>query len=126
MTFVELLKAPKSFLRSLIKSVRRVFDFAEERKNRSVRFFKVLKAYRDGTPVQTIANNYQCSRGTVQRYARIAGLAKRDKKKVPRDVIIMAYKAKTPIKEIAKRYGISQALVSKIATEAGINRYTHR
>lgn len=123
MTFAELIVAPKSLIRNLFNSVKRVFNFAEERTNRAVRFFHVLTAYKAGQPVDSIATQYECSKTTVLRYARIAGLSKREKKrKVSKEDVIAAYKTGRMVADIAREFDISPSRVSTIATENGINR----
>jgi DNA invertase Pin-like site-specific DNA recombinase len=115
-------RVSRSFL-AFVAQVRRVFSFTEERANRLKRFPQIVDDYRDGIPVAEIETKYGCSRQTVLRYARLAGLEKRPKSDIERRRgIIALYQQKKPIAEIAARMGVSQALVSKIATEEGINR----
>lgn len=123
MTFAELIAAPNSTIRRLFGAIKRVFNFAEERTNRGARFFRVLAAYKNGQPVDSIARQYECSRSTIHRYTRIAGLAKRPKqKKASKEDVIAAYKTGRPIIDIGRELGISVSRVSAIATKAGINR----
>ncbi len=118
-------KAPTGLL-SILRRIRSVFSFTQERANRLARFVKIVRAYKAGQLVLDIEAEYGCSRHTVLRYARLAGLPKRQKGFDPdvRESVIAAYKAKKPIAEIAEKYKVSMAYVSKTATEEGINRYT--
>jgi len=112
----------KAFL-AFVAQVRRIFTFTEERANRLQRFPKVVDDYRAGVPVADIEAKYGCSKHTVLRYARMAGLEKRPKGDADRRRGIVAlYQQGLPIATIAARMGVSQALVSKTATEEGINR----
>lgn len=115
-------KVPRGFF-AFIRQVRRIFTFTQERANRLIRYIEITRAYKAGKPVREIEAKYGCSRQTVLRYARLAGLPKRPKGDVDRKAAIIAmYQQQKPIAEIAARLGVSQALVSKTATEAGINR----
>ncbi len=123
--YVQTLKAPRAFL-SVIASVKRVFDFAQERANRPVRFLRVVRAYRNGKLVKDIESEYGCSRQTVLRYARLAGLPKRPKTDDPerRAKIIKLSKAGGMSQiQIAKACNCSVALVSIVEHEAGLKRY---
>lgn len=112
----------KAFL-AFVAQVRRIFTFTQERANRLNRFPKVVDDYRDGMPVADIEAKYGCSRGTVLRYARLAGLEKRPKRDDDqRRGIVAMYEQGKPVAEIAARMGCSIGLVSKTATEQGINR----
>lgn len=114
---------PSKAFAAFVAQIRSIFTFTEERANRLQRFPKVANDYRDGMPVADIEAKYGCSRGTVLRYARLAGLEKRPKGDADRRRGIVAlYQQDKPIAEIAARFGVSQALISKIATEEGINR----
>jgi len=125
--YVKTTKAPLAFL-LFIKAITKVFTFTQERKNRLVRFTKIIKAYKAGQPVRDIEAEFGCSRSTIQRYVRLAGCPKRPKsfENSVREEVIVAYKAKVPVAEIAKKHKVSQAYVSKVATEEGINRYKGR
>lgn len=114
---------PKGW-RALLIRVRRIFTFTHERDNRVVRFAKIVKGYAEGRMVNDLAKEFGCSRGTVLRYARIAGLPKRDKFFDPaiRRGVIAMYEQEKPIAEIAARFGTSEAYVSKTASEEGIAR----
>jgi uncharacterized protein YerC len=112
----------KAFL-AFVAQVRKIFTFTEERANRLQRFPKIADDYRDGVPVATIEAKYGCSKQTVLRYARMAGLEKRPKGDADRRRRIIAlYQQGKPIAEISVQMAVSQALISKIATEEGINR----
>ncbi|MCW2195124.1 transposase [Bradyrhizobium elkanii] len=116
----------KAFL-AFVAQIRRIFTFTEERANRLQRFPRIVNDYRDGIPVADIEAKYGCSKQTVLRYARLAGLDKRPKGDAERRRgIIALYQQGRPIAEIAARMGVSQALVSKIASEEGINRRNFR
>src|ERR1700761_2823409 len=96
-------KAPKAFF-AFIKQITRVFTFTVERANRLMRYVEIVSAYKKGTPVKDIEDKYGCSRNTVMRYARSAGLEKRPKH-FPDDTrakVIRAYKEGLPIKAIAE------------------------
>jgi transposase-like protein len=112
------------FLVSIIESVRRVFTFTHERANRLARYFKIVGAYKLGKPVRDIEAQYGCSRGTVLRYARLAGCDKRPRGFDPavRSAVIALYQQGVPIAQIEAQLGVSQGYVSKTATEEGINR----
>lgn len=112
----------KAFL-AFVAQVRRIFTFTEERANRLQRFPKLVDDYKAGLPVADIEAKYGCSKHTVLRYARMAGLEKRPKGDAGRRRgIIALYQQGLPIATIAAQMGVSQALVSKTATEEGINR----
>lgn len=121
--YVRTARAPKAFL-AIIQAFRRVFTFTHERANRLSRFVAVANAYRRGQPVRDIEAKYGCSRGTVLRYARLAGMPKRDRGFEPgiRDAVIALYLDGKPIAQIQAQLGVSQAYISKTATEEGINR----
>ncbi len=116
-------KAPKALI-FIINSFKPLFTFKQERFNRYKRYVKVVKAYKAGKLISDIEKEFECSRFTVLRYARLAGLPQRDKgfnSKI-REAVIALYKQKKPIAEISARLGVSQAYISKTATEEGINR----
>ena len=122
--------APKlpRVIANILAAVRRVFTFTQERTNRIARFFRVVNAYRLGKPVRDIESEYGCSRGTILRYARLAGLPKRPKGFDPkvRSATIALYQQGAPIAQISAQLGVSQAYVSKTASEEGIKRYGSR
>jgi len=121
--FVKGKNTPRAFQR-LVQRVREIFSFSQERSNRLRRFLKVVGAYKRGALVNDIVREYGCSRNTVQRYARLAGLPIRPKGFDPdiRRGVIAMYRLKKPIAQIAAHFGVSEAYVSKTATEEGINR----
>lgn len=105
-------------------ALHRVFNFNVERRNRAARFVLIVEEYKAGVLVNTIAAKHGCTRGTVQRYARLAGLPPRPKGsgKVVEDLCVQLYLMEVPIKDIADELEVSQAYVSKTATKHGINR----
>lgn len=115
-------------LRSLIASIKRIFHFPQERANRLARYVVITRAYAKGEDVNRIASRFGCSRGTVLRYARMAGLPTRPKHfgAAVRRAVIRDYKVKMPVAEIARLHEVSPAYVSKIAREEGISRYGPR
>lgn len=121
--FVQTGRAKKTLLR-LLQRVRDVFSFTQERANRIKRFVLIVGAYKRGQLVQDIEAEYGCSRHTVLRYARLAGLAKRPRGFDPsiRKATIALYQQGKPIAQIEAQLGVSQAYISKVATEEGINR----
>lgn len=96
-----------------------------DRARRQVRMFEALMLYTEGKmTVFEIAEKYECSRTTVLRWARLAGLIKRKEKSAERiSDILEAYKdPERPIKEIAEQFNVSQSFVSQQASKAGIAR----
>src|SRR5687768_10172738 len=81
--FVRTRKAPRAF-HAFIAQIKRIVTFTQERANRLTRFLAIVRAYRGGTPVKNIEERFGCSRQTVLRYARLAGIPKRDKGFGPR------------------------------------------
>ncbi len=125
--YVQSGKRPNGLMRFL-GLIKRIYIFTQERSNRLVRFVVITRAYAKGAPVQDIVTQYGCTRGTVLRYARLAGLPKRPKH-FPAEIraaVIRDYKAKVPVAEIAKLHKVSQAYVSRSAKEEGISRYSSR
>lgn len=112
-------------LLSLIKRHRPIISFDEERSNRPPRYIVVVKDYKAGMKIDDIADKHGCSKGTIHRYARMAGLSRPNESNV-RDSILAMYQLGKPIAEIAAKLGVSQALVSKYASEAKINRRQFR
>lgn len=111
-------------LKEAADRVKSIVTFTQERANRVVRYLAVVRAYAAGVPISDIEDRWGCSRSTVLRYARSAGLAKRDKGFSPdtRAAVLALYREGRPIAEIAATCGVSPAYVSKEATAAGINR----
>jgi len=123
--YVQTSKASRAFL-AVIMSVKRIFDFAQERANRPVRFLRVVRAYRNGKPVRDIVQEYGCSNNTVLRYARMAGLPKRPKTDDPErraKIIKLSKQGGMSQVQIAKECNCSVALVSIVEHEAGLKRY---
>jgi hypothetical protein len=120
-------KTPNDF-RSLLASIKRVFHFPYERANRLARYVIITRAYEKGEDVNRIAKRYGCARGTVLRYARMAGLPTRPKHFAAdiRRAVLRDYKTNMPVASIARLHEVSPAYVSKIAREKGISRYQSR
>ena len=112
-------------LKSLLRRPRKIINFEVERDNRPPRYLEVVEAYKANTPIADICGRFKCSKNTVHRYARMAGLY-RERESTVRDGILAMYQLGKPVAEIAAKFGVSQSLVSKYATEAGINRYKKR
>lgn len=112
-------------LANLLRKHKSIIPFDVERDNRPPRYVAVIKAYRENLPIDEIANKFGCSKTTVHRYARMAGLY-RPRESTMRDGILALYQQGKPIAEIAARLGVSPALISKYANEAGIGRNPHR
>ena len=125
--YVQCRKSPRD-LPSLIASIKRILRFPQERANRLARYVVVTRAYANGEDVNRIAARFGCGRGTVLRYARMAGLPTRPKHfpSAVRRAVIRDYKAKMPVASIARLHEVSPAYVSKIAREERISRYAPR
>lgn len=122
--YIKYSKASVAFLH-ILYSIKRIFNFTQERSNRVVRYIKIVKAYTKGEPVNKIAEKYGCDKSTILRYARLAGIPKRPKH-LPEEIkaaVIKDYKNKIPVKTIAKLNGVSQGYVSTVARKAGLKRY---
>jgi hypothetical protein len=115
--------APKILL-NILKNIKSVFTFTQERANRVKRFVRIINAYKAGVAIIKIEEDYGCTKSTVLRYARLAGLPKRDRGFDPdiKIATLLLYKDGLPISQISAQLGVSQAYVSKTASEAGINR----
>lgn len=115
-------------LRKLLSNIARVFNFVTEHQNRMQRFVRVVQDYKDGMPVRDIETKYGCSRQTILRYARLAGLPKRPKpsfaEKAPAALALLDQNK--PLAEIAARLGTSQAWVSYLAKAHGKSRYPRK
>lgn len=123
--YVQTSKASRAFL-AVVASVKRIFDFAQERANRPVRFLRVVRAYRNGKPVRDIMREFGCSNNTVNRYARMANLPHRPKTDDPErraKIIRLAKQGTMSQKDIAAACQCSVALVSIVEHEAGLKRY---
>jgi len=117
-------KAIKVFL-DLIRGMRKIFTFKQERENRPVRYLEVVKAYEKGMMVDDILEKYGCSRATICRYAAMAGLPKRHWRPKDEDQhakILELSKAGLTQDVIAKQCNCSPALVRKVEKTAGIKR----
>jgi len=97
-----------------------------ERSIRTTRSIDILRRYTLGKQsVQEIADFYECTKSTVLRLARQAGLPKRPKcfpTKVKKATLTML-KAGKPLAEIQALLGVSQAYASKLGKENGLQRY---
>jgi DNA invertase Pin-like site-specific DNA recombinase len=115
-------------LSSMLDSVRSIITFTHERANRIARFVRIVRDYRNNVPVQTIVDEYGCSKSTVLRYARLSGQPPRPRgfERTVRTEVIRLYRANVPVAEIARQCGVSPAYVSKTATEEGISRKKNR
>lgn len=122
--YVRTSKAPAIFL-TFLRRVREIITFTQERANRVARYVKIVRDYKAGVMISDIEARYGCSRSTVLRYARMAGLPKRPKSNDPerRAKIIALAKTGIPQKEIAKACQCSVSLVSIVEHEAGLARY---
>lgn len=121
------MKGPRALV-ALIRRAGKIISFTKEHENRPVRFIAVVNEYRRGKLVADIEKQFGCSRNTVMRYARLAGLERRPRGFEPgiREEVIKQYKSGKPIKEIAAALGVSAAYVSRTASEEGISRYKKR
>lgn len=116
-------------LKAVLDAVVRIFSFEKERQNRLKRAILVTEDYRAGVLVADIEKKYGCSRNTVLRYAREAGLEKRSRLRAPegtKAAALAMYEQGKPIAEIAVRLGISQSAVSQYAQQAGVLRRTFK
>lgn len=124
-TLTTILKAPRQFLASVYK-LKSIFTFSQERLNRFARYFKIVKAYKAGKPIKDIEQEYGCSRTTVLRYARLAGLEKRPKRKFKEDTrqgVINRLRQGESYLSIEKALSVSQAYISGVAKQEGLQRY---
>lgn len=117
-------KATRDF-KVFLWQARRIFTFTAERANRLARFLKIVHAYKAGRPINKIVEEFGCSRGTILRYARMAGLPKRSKSDDPERhaKIIQLSKQGLSQEQIAARCNCSVALVSKVECASGLERY---
>ena len=93
---------------------------------RITRSINILREYARGDKVTVIQDRYECSRQTVLRLARAAGLPKRPKRVVSeaaRASILLAWDKGQPLREIALKHGVSEAFVSMHAAQNGRHRY---
>lgn len=117
-------KAITGFL-SVIRSVYRVFTFTYERSNRIARYVVIVRAYKKGVMVNDIQEKYGCSRQTILRYARLAGLPKRPKHfpLQTKEAVIQDWKNGMRLRDISRKHGVSEAYISKTMKELGLSRY---
>jgi DNA invertase Pin-like site-specific DNA recombinase len=93
-----------------------------DHRRRLDRMLEIVRQYRDGIPVIEIAEEFDCSRGTVLRLARAAGLAPRSKRlftQVQRDEALRRFDNGEPLDHIANVLGTSVAWVSHLARDSG-------
>jgi len=104
------------------------FDFEAERQNRPPRFLDIVTDYAAGHTVNSIIEKYKCSKGTVLRYARLAGPPKREKHfdNSIRSQAIDLLKSGAPIKSISSMLNVSEAYVSIVAKASGLSRYKQK
>src|SRR4051812_9484976 len=95
---------------------------------RHQRMQEMLVKYSLGVNVQEIAAQYDMSIGTVNRHARNAGLDKRPKAKLAKELKeqLISDIGTMPQKEIAEKYNVSDAYVSHEAKKIGKNKYKDR
>lgn len=121
--FFRTARASRAFI-VLLHSIQRLFSFTRERTNRLRRCLEIIRLYAAGVPIRDIINRWGCSSNTVLRYARAAGLPKREKG-YPEKIRLAAlalYKEGKSLDEIQAALGISQGYISRLATENNINR----
>lgn len=85
----------------------------------------IIADYANGVSVIDIQNKFECSRQTVLRLARAAGLPKRPKcfpEQIRRSALAML-ELKRPLAEIKASLGCSEAYLSKLAKENNLARY---
>lgn len=121
----------KSPLSSILQKIKSIFNFEAERKNRLRRAELIMQAYASGRPLKEIEEKYECSRGTILRYARAAGLEKRGQsaRRLPaatRATALLLLKEKKPLAEISARLGVSEAWLSLLAKEHNLSRYKRK
>lgn len=93
-----------------------------ERSRRQTRALEIIMRYASGDAVEDIRADYDCSKNTVLRHARNAGLAKRPKHfpAEVREAVVRQYKLGWPLAKIAELNGVSMAYISKTAAEDGL------
>ncbi len=109
-------------------SVEETLTMYHERAVRATRSLRILEMYALGMPVDLIAADFRCSRGTVLRHARQAGMAKRQRG-LGEELLKLAdklIKEGRPLLYIAKRLNRSEAWVSHRAAKLKQRRYTTR
>ena len=98
-----------------------------DRARRQTRMLDALSQYtEEKKTVSEIAAYFDCSRTTIQRWVRLAGVKKRNEIAAARISDILKDYQQTnpvlPIKTIALKYNVSQSFVSQQASKAGIAR----
>lgn len=112
-------------LKRLIAWVKETISFPYEHANRLKRAKEIIDLYTKGVPIRDILDKYGCSRGTINRHARIAKLPKRPKhfpEKIKLATIVMIEQGRSLV-EIKARLGVSEAYVSYLGKEIGRSRY---
>lgn len=100
-----------------------------ERSRRQMRSLEILMAWAAGKSLKEIQDTYDCSKTTIFRLTRAAGMPKRSHAfpTAKRDRAIALYKAGQPLSSIADSLGCSEAYVSMAAKAAGVkSRYGRR
>lgn len=101
------------------------FSMQRERALRTTRSMSIIQDYAKGRPVQDMVDFYECSRNTILRLARLAGLPKRPKcfpTKIKESTLVLL-KRGVPLKDIQQKLKVSPAYASKLAKQHGLNRY---
>lgn len=89
-----------------------------------MRALSIAADYKDDNTIQTIADTYNISKGTVLRVARQFALPKRLELRMKRDAGIVEHlRAKVALKAIANEFSVTESRVSQIAKKEGLNRY---
>jgi hypothetical protein len=106
--------------------VRGIITYDREKANRLKRYVAIMREYKARVPVEKIISKYGVSRTNLYRYARLAGISRKDRDamKRKRDAILADYVAvpRIPIRTIALKHRVSVARVSAIASEEGVSR----
>lgn len=121
--YIKTSKASIKFL-NILFSIKKVFNFNQERSNRLIRYVQITRAYKANEPINKIAEKYGCDKTTVMRYARMAGLPKRPKHfpKHIKEAVLKDCKKGLPIKVISELHNVSQAYISMLEKENNISR----
>lgn len=110
---------------SLIVNSGKPLSLELERERRAERSLLIIQHYTDGIVVAEIQAEFDCSRNTVLRYARAAGLDRRPKcfpSTIRNDVVKLLKEGKS-YNEIRTKWKVSLAYISKVAKEEGLSRY---
>lgn len=92
-----------------------------------MRSLAIATDYNDENTIQTIADTYNVSKGTVSRIANKFALPKRSDIRRERDAsIIERLRAKASLKVIAGEFSVTESRVSQIAKKNGLNRYGNK